>query len=58
MIERDFSHIQQDVLNNSNFEFEKECMKTTSDYFEKNLIQTNGVFNIQKPTRFHLDCPC
>ena len=36
-IERDFSHIQRDVLNNSNFESAKECMNIVSDYFEKEL---------------------
>lgn len=36
-IERDFSHIQRDVLNNSDFESAKECMNIVSDYFEKEL---------------------
>jgi DNA-binding transcriptional MerR regulator len=36
-IERDFSHIQRDVLDNSNFGSARECMKVISDYFEKEL---------------------
>ncbi len=36
-IERDFSHIQHDVLDNSNFGSARECMKIISDYFEKEL---------------------
>lgn len=36
-IERDFAHIQRDVLDNSHFESAKECMKVISDYFEKEL---------------------
>ena len=36
-IERDFSHIQRDVLDNSYFESARECMNMISDYFEKEL---------------------
>jgi len=36
-IERDFSHIQRDVLDNSNFSYPREAMNMVSDYIEKEL---------------------
>ena len=36
-IERDFSHIQRDVLDNSDFSCPTEVMNMVSDYFEKEL---------------------
>lgn len=36
-VERDFSHIQRDVLDNSDFSCPKDVMNMVSDYFEKEL---------------------
>jgi len=36
-IERDFSHIQRDALDNSDFPCPKETMDMVSDYIEKEL---------------------
>jgi len=39
-IERDFSRLQKEVLDNSNFESSKHSMRVISDFFEKELNST------------------